>query len=260
MLGREPVVITHGGFRIQVTVWDNLGYHLYYQGSYEPDQTAVFKELLQRQKPSVFVDIGANIGYYSLTALVAGVSKVIAFEPSPDIADWIEANVRYNDALGQRFSLIRAAMSDESGVATFWVNRYVSNLGTGSLSARHDIKENTAVQVDCIKGDEYFRSFEGERPLIKMDIEGAELRALSGLRDTLRKLRPTLVIEVHPEYLREISQDVVDVLRILREAAFSVERVEGNSRVHIGLKDDIRSTCWIIATPEEFVGTGQGTR
>src|SRR5260221_469294 len=134
LLGRAPVMIAQNGFNMLVTVWDNVGYNLYYRGEYEPEQTRVFNELLQRTKPGLFIDIGANFGYYSLTAIVAGVSKVWAFEPSPDIADALERNIRVNETIAARIRVERAAISDTDGTVTFWLNRYSTNFGTGSIA------------------------------------------------------------------------------------------------------------------------------
>src|SRR5258708_1421426 len=64
--GRLAVVDISSGVRMAVSPQDNLGHHLFYFGSYEPVQRALWERLLARGEELIVLDIGANMGYYSL--------------------------------------------------------------------------------------------------------------------------------------------------------------------------------------------------
>jgi len=151
-----------------------------------------------------FYDIGANMGWYSLLAarVVGSSGKVVAFEPMVSNAALLQANVATNRLAN--VTTITAAVTDQDGWATFL---YGGSL-EGRLSkddceaqaerrARRKTPQRSSI-VPIVALDSLLAATELEPPsVIKIDVEGAEAGVLRGMSETLRSLKPTLIIELH---------------------------------------------------------------
>jgi FkbM family methyltransferase len=251
LLGSVEVPVWLDGFRILVNPQDNCGGSLYYRGRYEPEETACFTRLLHCVNPSIFVDIGANLGYYTLTAVRQGVPRVIAIEASPPIAASLQHTVALN-ALTDRVRVVAAAMSDREGVFPFWLNRQEHNFGTGSLVRRADfgVAAGDCVPVWCHSGDELLAPIRAGPVLVKIDVEGAELIVLRGIRRFIARLRPTLTIEIHPFQLAALGQSPVEVITLLRGLDFRLTRLDRARETELSEADSFgASISWLIARP-----------
>jgi FkbM family methyltransferase len=143
---------------------------------------------------AVFVDVGANHGYFSILAAarVGARGRVVAFEPNPAVFSQLAEHVRLN-LFESRVTLVPTALSDaRSDAAPFFVSQALTNsgfssltppataLGSGVLSEAHTIP----VQVDTF--DHWFAASPIDRiDLVKIDVEGAEARVVAGMRAVL---------------------------------------------------------------------------
>lgn len=155
-------------------------------GSYEPEQTALFRECLQRG--DTLLDVGAHAGYYSLLSarLVGERGSVWSFEPNPGNCAWLRRHVEVNDLRNVRVHEV--AVSDRAGSARFAFGR---GSGTGRLAA------DGAVEVRTVTLDEFCTEREIRPTAIKIDVEGGELGVLSGARRLLREVRPVVFLSTH---------------------------------------------------------------
>lgn len=158
---------------------------------YETHVTAVLERELQSD--SVFVDIGANMGWFTL--LAAGIARqVIAIEPNP-----LNVQLLYHSLLTNRFDnvwVLPCAVSDRPALLSLNFlrsNGFVSAVGEASGAT-------TIVQGQPL--DALLKDVE-QVDVIKMDIEGHEPIALRGMADTLARCRPVLVFEFHPAAIRD---------------------------------------------------------
>jgi FkbM family methyltransferase len=168
---------------------------------------------------AVVLDVGASIGYFTcLFSRWAGPSgRVVAVEPWPSALRYLEANVRRNGFDTVR--IVRGALFDVAGAGHVEPPGYRLTLGPGS--------EPEAIDVEAIRFDDVAEELlPGRLDIVKMDIEGAELRALSGMRDTLRRWRPTLLLEVHPGFLPLYGDTVVALGSFLDELGYERRIVE----------------------------------
>jgi FkbM family methyltransferase len=150
------------------------------------------------------VDGGAHLGLYSLIAARAG-ARVLAFEPDP-----YNLRALMHNAATARIRIIPKALADGPGRASFYRNR--TTIGS-SLTRRGRSDIETTVELTSL--DEELRGIELESLLVKLNIEGAELRALEGMQETLaRCLDVTMFVEVNPEVLPR-PQELVDRLQML---------------------------------------------
>jgi FkbM family methyltransferase len=170
----------------------------YYWGyeRYEPGVARLLTTLARERR--VIVEAGANIGYYTLlmaTAQAEG-GVVHSFEPRPEVFARLSENVALNALASVRVN--DAAVSDAAGRATLYLpdsgNREMASLDRTFAPATR------SVDVRTLRLDEYCASNRLDVDLLKLDVEGSEVRALEGLGNVLRERWPDIVCEVLPQY------------------------------------------------------------
>jgi FkbM family methyltransferase len=178
-------------------------------GRSEVSQTEWVRSHLRRGQ--VFIDVGANIGYYTLLAsrIVGSDGRVVAIEPLPRNITFLERHIRLNDA--GNVMVVPLACSDTSGQATFHEG---ANAALGRLASRSPIEavNGRAREIVTSTLDDIVRRYGLQPDMIKIDVEGAELAVLEGARDTIAAAAPILVLSVHSGDLR---RDCVDLLEKL---------------------------------------------
>lgn len=242
IVGSNWIPLEIEGIRLLVNPQDNCGGKLYYWGSYEPEQTSAIRKLIAETAPGTFLDIGANIGYYSILAAKLGVGRVIAIEASPQIFSKLARSVELNPILKDRFELLNVAVSDKIGTASFWANEDPHNFGLGSILTAAGGGAD-AVVVAAITVDSLPRA--SEPLLCKIDVEGAEFGVLQGMRDTIRRSAPTFLLEIHPKELRSQGASVIDVLDLLWEEGYTIRL--GYDNVVLGRSNLPEGNFWVIA-------------
>ena len=188
-------------------------------GFYEPDSTRKVSELLN--KGDVFYDLGANAGYYTLVAAksVGMTGQVVAFEPVPVNAAAVREQIQLNEYQGF-CSVEELAISDAVGRAEMAIPRYNANAHLVEVQAPH-VKSWTEelIEINCTTLDDYI--FEHSwHALIKIDIEGAEVKALLGANKVLAALKaPDFIITAH-------SQELASQLKvILRKFGYEIKEI-----------------------------------
>lgn len=174
------------------------------------------------------LDIGAFVGYFTLIAAraVGASGHVYAFEPDPRNFGLLERNVRANGFV-ERVEMVRAAVSDRPGRSSFLMDRGDSS--SSSLIVTPGPANETTVEVVAL--DEFLAP-ESHVDVVKMDIQGAELRALGGMRRLLARRPPptALFIECWPEGLAVAGTSPNELVAWLRSAGFAVEVVNEEER------------------------------
>lgn len=138
-----------------------------------------------------FVDVGANIGNHSVYAgAVLGARRIVAFEPNPRAARLLEINLALNGL--EAISTTRhVGLSNDEGVAK--LAQLDNNLGSARVS-----DAGSGSPIELARGDTLLAGIE-DIGFIKMDVEGHEAMALEGLRETLTRCRPPLLVEVEDD-------------------------------------------------------------
>jgi FkbM family methyltransferase len=165
------------------------------------------------------IDGGANIGYYTVlfSRCVGDSGRVIAFEPDPTNFEYLTRNLRTNHC--DNVEACQAALSNLSGSAGFRPDPFRAE-GRLVSDAHGDRK---SITVRTVRFDEFVASRQLESvDLVKLDLEGGEIRALEGMRTTLGSSRnPLLVVECSPAALRRSGVSPADLLRSLRHLGFA---------------------------------------
>ncbi len=161
----------------------------YLAGTSEPlEQDLVMRYSLPG---GVVYDVGANAGFYAILAArgVGATGTVFAFEPAPVLAQRTRENAAVNNFT--HVQVVEAAVSDQAGEISFEMS--------GDLSVTNRIPDGesaTAVKVLCMRLDEFSESHPAP-DLLMLDIEGAEIPALTGGLTMIARKRPVIMVEVH---------------------------------------------------------------
>lgn len=186
----EPVVTTtRGGCRILVIPSEHVGQLIYFSGSYEPHLLDLMKVLIRDKR--VFVDIGANVGLFSVELAYANPSLIVhAVEPQPMLADMITKSAALS-GVDARLSIYKYAVSDVDGEAEFAIIKH--NLGE-SMIASSGYAGDT-IRVPVVPGNKLLDLIgKNGIDLMKIDIEGHEHRFFSNIEPWLAQRRIAMVI------------------------------------------------------------------
>jgi FkbM family methyltransferase len=186
--------------RLTLHSYRHKGY--WYHGSRREQATMrAFARLIRRG--DLVVEIGGHIGYITiyLASLAGAAGRVHVFEPAEQNLSYLRPNV----AGLENVSVVPAAVSDENGVAEFFVEHLTGQNNT--LVRNYEVFERNAakafvradydvMKVETVRLDDYVARH-GLRPdFVKVDIEGAELMATRGMLRCLAEHRPRLLIEI----------------------------------------------------------------
>lgn len=173
---------------------------------YEVEQIARCRGLIREHGLTHFFDIGANFGLYTvLLSEETGLKEMHAFEPLPRNAHQCGANL-YLNGLDNRVKLHQLALSDQDGCMELFVDPHstgVSTLMTAESRSRQDAYR-TRIRVKTRRFDTLF-ALDGVRALVKMDVEGAELLALSGMVNFLVHNQVILQVETMPRTQAQVD-------------------------------------------------------
>lgn len=181
--------------------------HRCWFGIYErAKQEAIADEI---RPESVFYDIGANVGFYSLLASsLVGRGKIFAFEPVPRNIEYLKKHLALNRITN--VEVLPLAVSDTVGTASFEVERsgfmgHLAHLPHIRQIACQGATTVSTTTLDCLLAQGRILPPD----CIKMDIEGAELAALRGARECILRHRPVIFLATHG---RDIHRQCCELL------------------------------------------------
>ena len=195
------------------------------QGIWEAFETELVVRLLQPGQ--CFLDVGANIGYYSVLAgyLVGTQGRVVAFEPEPANFALLQDNIELNQLT--QATAVAAALAATSGTARLHLN--LENRGDHQLFPQDATRDSLPVAL-C-NGAEFLREH-GLRPnLVKIDTQGAESAVVAGLMPELQTLGDglRLIVELTPAALRaadSCGRELVELLAQLELPFHIIDHIE----------------------------------
>lgn len=193
-------------------------------GDYEPETT---QYLLDHLKPgNVFVDLGAHIGYMTLVCakVVGPTGKVYAFEPNPDTFQQLQSNIQLN-GFSEYVTTVPKAIADRSQILRFYIARESSV--TARIDNQQTISKDDLVEVEAVSLDEYFSGLDWPAVhFIKMDVEGAEVLALHGMRElSQRNPHLALIVEINYPLMQRMNLSGETFLHELQEIGFTRFRI-----------------------------------
>lgn len=225
----------------------------FYYGTHDPNELVLLERVVKSGQ--VFVDVGANMGLYSLFAsrLVGETGTVLAVEPSAREYQRLLDHIALNRAHNIRAR--RVALAEREGTTHLLVateeDSGLNSLGPFGLEGTHleRVEEVPTKRLDTLVAEEGLPRVD----VIKIDVEGAEMRVLQGAQHTLQTFRPLLIVELSDRTLRMQGATSSQVRSFLRDAGYRLYRFDENSGLPT-LWEEWPGFVWgenILAIPEE---------
>jgi len=192
--GPDPFEVDLFGVKYAGSLDSLLDWTVYFFGAFEKENLFLLRDLLVENADPVFLDVGANVGIFSLF-LSKFASQVHAFEPWQTVRNSFEQKIKVNGITN--ISVHPVALGEKNERLAFYSPRG-SNMGTGSFSSSHATDRNRLLgNLDVVNGDDYLRSRNISKiDVIKIDVEGWEKHVLLGLRNTLIEAAPIVFLEM----------------------------------------------------------------
>jgi len=207
-----------------VTPSEHIQQQLFWYGYYEKPVSMLVEKLTKAN--SVVLDIGAHIGYFTLVAAkIAKSGKVYAFEPVTKVFQRLQKNVAENN-LSNAITVHAAA--GESGNDSLIYISTEDNMGMCSLRPPENFSGRTQ-PVTVISVDEWIQQTGIDNvDVIKLDVEGSELFALQGMKQTLISLKPVMIIEINPDTLAYFDLAPGEVVHFVLDLGYVCFNVASN--------------------------------
>jgi FkbM family methyltransferase len=198
--------------------------HVYWAGLSRDDAAIVRLARAVLPRDGVFVDVGANVGLHTL-AVAAHVADgaVVAFEPHPINHRLLVHNLEQN-----RLRHVAAENLGLAEAAATLTGTSPAGGGNWSMASHGDYR----FEARLVRLDDYLRDHPLPRlDLMKIDVEGAEVRALRGARQTIERFHPLIVFEVCPSWLTKMQTSVDELFAELLGHGYSIHPLPGREIV-----------------------------
>jgi len=204
------------------------------------------------QPSSVCIDVGANIGSYSIGMVGLGAAKVFALEPGPYF-NRLRENIILNK-LEERIEAFQIGITEIE--SEFGWTEDLNNLGNAHLISK-SVKINTeststnlsgpVVAVDCVQLDKFVSDhIRTKIDLIKIDVELMELEVLKSGIETLRKHRPILIVETSSDSSKMRGRDTVaELFQFLNLEGYQGFDFKVNTFIEVNSNNHGRDTIFI---------------
>jgi len=235
-LSKENIVEINGYKLILIPNDKGISLELMKFSTHEPLST----QLISRElKPGmVCLEMGANIGYYALleSKIIGENGKVICIEPSPQNFEYLKRNIEMEKATN--VELHNFACGDNDGEIRFLISKNSNTCRT--IPEEEPTPSNEKIiTVPLTKVDTFFSKNPLKRlDFLRTDVEGYELRAFEGAKQTIKKFKPMIQIEVHPDYLGK--NNTRKFLEFLRDEGYDIKyyiRGEFDTPIVASLRD-----------------------
>jgi FkbM family methyltransferase len=227
-----------GDLVMGVDLSDHIGSQIYWRGSHSDDALAVLASVLRDD--STFLDVGANIGEFTLFA-AKRVPRgwVHAFEPGPEQRRRLEANVEANALANVTVS--PCALGDRRETAALWVPRVPDADGTvnrgKSTMMRGNAQDLSAVPIEVRILDEYVRESGISRvDCVKIDVEGSEQAVLAGAREVLERDHPTLLVELNGQAADRAGWSIPELVSGIERLGYTPHTLGSGGRSSPGVR------------------------
>ncbi|MCX6720726.1 MAG: FkbM family methyltransferase [Candidatus Staskawiczbacteria bacterium] len=227
---REIIFTTKNGIKIVCDADDerSIATEILNFRDYESEELEAIRKFLK--KDSVILDIGANIGWYSLN-LSKNVpnGKIFSFEPIPKTYGYLEKNIKIN-GLGnvKPFNL---GIGEENKDIIF--NYYPEMSGAASAKNLHEGIKKVNVNCKIKKLDSFIPKLTKRVDFIKCDVEGAEIFVVRGGIEIIKKHFPVIFMEMLRKWSAKYDYHPNDIIKILKNIGYECFFLRGEKLVKI---------------------------
>ena len=190
---------------------------------YEPGSMKLMKKFIKRG--NVVIDLGANIGIYTLeyAKLVGPNGKVFAFEPEPKIFNLLQKNIQINGY--QNVSPIKKAVIDKEGEDNLYVSK-----NCGDSVMYNEFQDKIPLKVKTTTLNNFFKDFNRKISFIKIDCDGSETRIIKSGSELFEKNKDIkMLVEFVPNRIKDSGltpQEFLDLIKSFDFEIFAVDEYE----------------------------------
>jgi len=199
-------------------------------------RTLFFESVYSRYSKDIFfIDVGANVGHFSLFVEGRNDLSCLSIEPNPKVFESLKKTIDMK-GLSPQIDLINLGMFDKkttlelkvpveeafSGVATFGTNIEAVDEYMGRVGELGGIYKKVSVPCDTLDNIIKERHPTKRISAIKMDVEGAEYFVLKGAVDILKKHKPLLMLECDLQHTVKFDYDPLEVYEFLQQFGYEI--------------------------------------
>jgi FkbM family methyltransferase len=176
---------------------------------------------------SIIFDVGAHVGLYTIPAsqVIDKQGKVYAFEPATANCEYLQRHLGYNHCQNVVVESVLVGESLSAGVE-FYEHHQADPMN--AIAIRDDMTGYQRVSRPQITLDHYCQQKGIFPDVIKMDIEGGELRAFKGAKHLLHYKHPIIFLSVHPERMSLLGDSTAELKAMLREMNYEIHYPDGH--------------------------------
>lgn len=216
----------------------NPPHTLFFEGEdFLRDEIRVLGAALQEVAPDgdgCILDVGGNIGFFSLSMRAFTKLPIVSFEPNPFVHEILRNNLSRNQIAGANSSAVMMGCSDASMEFTLkcGFNSAIENGHNGAMQSWETCKAlpldqlsemmnkgSVTATIRCVPLDDFVKD-DGKVRFMKIDVEGFEHHVLRGAENILRRDRPGLFVELHPRLLPQNGSSTEAVVAHLKERGY----------------------------------------
>ena len=212
LIRKQQFEFVYKQIKFQLDLRDSIDREIFFNGYYEENQIQFLIDRIKKYNIKHFIDVGANIGIYSLRiGKKFPQIKINSIEPHPSAFKRLRANIELNK-LSDTIKTHNIALSDVTGPGFL-----SSAFDTQSGGAKVEQTDHNRFNISKIKlaRAEDILNLKNERVAIKIDVEGDELNVLLGAKKLINKFNPIIVLEFNSCHIfsRTFLRDILNVLK-----------------------------------------------
>lgn len=216
---KHEKIVTINGYKMKIDISNDVGRKIFFTGFYEEPETVFC--LKNIDKDDILIDVGANVGYFSLLfaqQTVIGEGEVYSIDPIPSNIEKLVFNARVNGF--NNINIIQNAMGEEKSQLDFYIkkdNAY-SSFANNSNS---EVEEKIIVEVSTL--DIFLEKNNiNNIKILKIDTEGAEGMVLNGAKKSLQNgLFKYIIIELSNEHLNHFNTNNTEIDTLLKSFGYT---------------------------------------
>jgi FkbM family methyltransferase len=209
LASKKEFIVNFKNIRLFINIKDPIDKIIFYKNEYEEMQIKFLSEWINKNKPNIFIDIGANFGVYSLRiSKLFQMLRVVAFEPVLTTFNKLKMNIKIN-SLEKRIKTYNVGLSNTNGRKKMVALKRRNYIQSGGFSFNIPKRKLTNEEITqyhkTIKGDKVLK-FKKKKIVVKIDVEGYESKVLLGIKNLLNNNKILLQIEIFDDNFKKINK------------------------------------------------------
>ncbi len=215
-------------------------YYRWFEEDYEIEHVTFINEVVK--EAMTVIDIGAHIGFFSIifAKRVGARGKVIAFEPTLSTYELLNKTIKINK-IKDIVKAEQKAVGDRKDTVKFYVTDIEAHNSNSLSNNQRDYGNEHSIEVEMISIDEYVKENGiGQVDFVKIDAEGAEYSVLKGLKNTIDKDKPQIILSLHPDSIKNFGDSLKEIWNYIEERGYNAyyQNTKMNEQ-YFASKDDL---------------------